>query len=42
MNMQGLITADKDLTKVGKSIADIKIAIADRKKGNKSRPKKKQ
>jgi hypothetical protein len=36
MNKQGLISADKDLTKIGKSIADIKLLIARRTRENKS------
>jgi hypothetical protein len=32
MNHLGLISADKDLTKIGKSIADIKLLIAERKR----------
>jgi hypothetical protein len=31
MNLRHLVTKNKDLTKIGKSIAGIKIAIADRK-----------
>ncbi|MDR1637987.1 MAG: hypothetical protein LBR93_11710 [Treponema sp.] len=33
MNRQGLISADGDLTKTGKLIADIKMLIADRRNG---------
>jgi hypothetical protein len=33
MNRQGLISANKDLTKTGKAIADIKLLIAERKRG---------
>jgi hypothetical protein len=42
MNRWGLISTHKDLTRVGKSVADIKILIADRKRGSKkSRNKRK-
>jgi hypothetical protein len=37
MNHLGLISADKDLTKEGKLIADVKLLIADRKRGLKKR-----
>jgi hypothetical protein len=40
MNHLGLISNDKDLTMVGKSIADIKILIAERKRSAK-KPKRK-
>jgi hypothetical protein len=36
MNKQGLISADKDLTKIGKSIAGIKLLIARRKRDMKT------
>jgi hypothetical protein len=39
MNRRGLISANADLTKVGKSIADIKLLIADRKRGIKKSKK---
>jgi hypothetical protein len=35
MNHLGLISANKDLTKIGKTVADIKLLIADRKRGTK-------
>jgi hypothetical protein len=35
MNRLGFISANADLTKAGKTIADIKIKIADRKRGMK-------
>jgi hypothetical protein len=37
MNKQGLISADGGLTKAGRMIADIKILIAERKRGAKKR-----
>jgi hypothetical protein len=36
MNHEGLISAHKDLTKIGKSIADIKLLIAERKREKKA------
>jgi hypothetical protein len=43
MNHLGLISADKDLTKEGKLIADVKLLISDRKRGiKKSRKSQRQ
>jgi hypothetical protein len=39
MNYLGLISGDKDLTKAGKTVADIHILIADRKRRMKNRKK---
>jgi hypothetical protein len=39
MNHLGLITANRDLTLAGKAAADIKMLIADRKRGVKKRKK---
>jgi hypothetical protein len=39
MNHEGLISSDRDLTRAGKTIADIKLLIADRKRGTKKRKK---
>ena len=40
MNHLGLISTNRDLTKVGKSIADIKLLIAERKRAIKKTVKK--